>query len=124
MGDPLLLRTAFQNGLEPLEVCAPPDFEELLGCLCVTEYLAFYPSECGSGVVYDNGVLEDYVDPVAWENWTSEPQVREKILSASTIAYPALVLDTCTRTFYMVGEEQARDFLYQHYVAVTGLPLL
>lgn len=126
-GESALLQKHFQDDVRSLDLYAPAHFEAALGCLCVTEYIAFYPDIHDSDIIYDNGVMEDTINSRFWQIWTSQTQVAEKVGHVTIFEahpYRALLLNTITRLFYDVDEEQTRDFLRRHYVDRKRLQLL
>ena len=127
MNDSSEPKVLFRDELLPLPSKAPKDFEETLGCLCVTRYLAFYLNE-NDHIVYDNGVMEDLIDLEIWEEWKLHGQLMNTLnLDQPEILEgpcPALVLDTVSRVLFRVSAEYAREHLYKCYVTSKGLPLV
>lgn len=111
-----------------LRIDPPPNFVAALGCLCLTEYIAFYPDISGNSIVYDNGIWEDEVDTEVWSKWTSQPGVAKQLkhieASAESASFHALIINVDTYDLYEADEELARDFLYKHYITTKGLPLV
>ena len=113
--------------LKPIAVQVPNDFEHDLGCLCVTEMIAFYPNYNDTGMVYDNGLWEDVVDDATWTSWVSQPDIAAQlidVLNSANFANPnALVMNVETRRLYTTNECSVRDFLYHHYANSRGVSL-
>lgn len=103
-----------------LPIATPPNFINVLGCLCVTEFIAFYPNDSGSAMVYDNGFWEDDIKTELWSAWTSQQCVATQLenidFSATSCVFNALILNVVTGDLYEVDESLAREFLYKHYV--------
>lgn len=118
----------YLSKFNPLRIDTTPNFVERLGCLYVTDFVAFYPNLFGSAMVYDNGVWEDDVDTEVWSAWASQPHVAGQLVNVDCFADPcefhALVLNVITYDLYEADESLARDFLYKHYIDTKGLPLI
>lgn len=113
--------------LKPVALQVPDEFEHKLGCLCITELIAFYPNYNDTKMVYDNGVWEDDIDDEVWTTWVSRPGIAEKlvnVLHSGNLPEPnALILNVKTRCLYEAGEVLVRDFLYQHCAHSRGVHL-
>lgn len=105
--------------LKKLNLGVSSDFEHELGCLCVSEFLAFYPNQSDTAMVYDNGVWEDTINNTIWTSWTSQPGVTSTLTnvlcSTSAAEFNALILDVRTRELYEADEDATRNFLYRYY---------
>lgn len=117
------LPEVFSGKLLPLDIHVPTNFEEVLGCLCITAYVAFVPSVDGTGVVWDNGALDEAVRPEPWQTWASQPVVAEVLrrnnLFGNRPPFHALLLDTARRRFWVADEGHVQDFLRCHLAAAT-----
>lgn len=113
-----------QFNLLPLNV--PTDFIKVLGCLCITEFVGFYPNDLGNAMVYDNGFWEDEIDTELWSSWATQSHVASHLhnihFSTESGIFSALVVNVVTRDIYEADEVLAREFLYRYYVDSKGLP--
>lgn len=111
--------------LKQLALDVSLDFEHELGCLCVTDFVAFYPNQDDTAMVYDNGVWEDAINDAIWTTWTSQTGVADTLTnvlcSASANEFNALILNVRTRKLYEADENETRKFLYRHYADSTGI---
>lgn len=109
-----------------LPLSAPADLVKVLGCLCVTEFIAFYPNDSGNAMVYDNGLWEDHIDTELWSAWATQRHVAGYLknidFSTNSCITNALIINVTSRDLYEADEALAQEFLYRHYIDSKGLP--
>ena len=88
--------------------------------------MAFVPGVDGTGVVWDNGALDEPVLPGPWQAWASQPGVAEVLrmnrLFDDRPPFRALLLDTARRRFWVADEGDVQDFLRHHLANAPRRP--
>jgi len=113
--------TAFFAYFMPLEVPAPPGFEEALGCEPGLAYIGVHWDEAGD-IVYNNGFYECPVGE-GWNAWSRHPAVALPLARLQLGNFNpnddsrALLLEAATQALYSGDREAVRTFLRRWYLS-------